>query len=224
VEFAELRREVSALKAKVGTVPAPPAAPPTPTPVTVPAAPSAPAQPPAAPGRFDSLIVSDFPAIFAEFRGKQFKLLCPGSRDGFGASQFYGRCDGHANTLTVILDTDGNIFGGCTPVEWESLDDEYKADDSGKSFLFTLKNPHNITPRTFALIPAKKQRPIVCDSGCGPCFCDDTCVSDNCDANTRSYTDLGYGSTNDTGLDRETVFAGSKNFQVKEIEAFAITD
>jgi hypothetical protein len=33
---------------------------------------------------------------------------------------FHSRCDGHANTLTVILHTKGNIFGGSTPVEWES--------------------------------------------------------------------------------------------------------
>jgi hypothetical protein len=68
----------------------------------------------------DSVIVSDFPAIFAEFRGKRFSLLWRGCRDGFGASQFHGRCDGHGNTLIVILDTEGNIFGGFTPVVWES--------------------------------------------------------------------------------------------------------
>jgi hypothetical protein len=72
------------------------------------------------PGQLDSQIISEFPAIFAEFRGKQFKLLWRGSRDGFSASQFHGRCDGHANTLTVILDPKGTIFGGLTPVEWES--------------------------------------------------------------------------------------------------------
>jgi uncharacterized coiled-coil protein SlyX len=154
-EFAELRREVSALKVKVGGIAAPPAV------------------PPAAPGGFDSLIVSDFPATSAEFHGKRFKLLWRGSRDGFGALDFHGRCDGHANTLTVISDTEGNIFGGFTPVEWDSRvwnrkgGDEnncWKADDSGRSFLFTLKNPHNIAPRRFALDPAKKYWAIVCDS------------------------------------------------------------
>jgi hypothetical protein len=65
----------------------------------------------------DSMIVSDFPEIFAEFGGQRFSLLWRGSRDGFGASDFHSRCDGHANTLTVILDTDGNIFSGFTPVE-----------------------------------------------------------------------------------------------------------
>jgi hypothetical protein len=63
-----------------------------------------------------------------------FSLLWRGSRDGFGAGDFQKLCNGHANTLTVILDTNGNIFGGFTPVEWESYA-RYKADRSLKSFL-----------------------------------------------------------------------------------------
>jgi hypothetical protein len=97
---------------------------------------------------FDSRILSDFPEIFADFRGKHFELLCPGSREGFKAQEFHRRCDGHANTLNVILDTKGNIFGGFTPVKWESreYDGEYwkpsnglKEDNTQKSFLF-MKN------------------------------------------------------------------------------------
>jgi hypothetical protein len=107
-----------------------------------------------------SLIISDFPAIFAEFRWRKFSLLWRGSRDGFRASDFHDRCDGHANTLTVILDTDGNIFGRFTPVEWESrpwngirreANNCFKADTSLKSFVFTLKNPHDIPPKRFPL-------------------------------------------------------------------------
>jgi hypothetical protein len=74
------------------------------------------------PVRLDSLIISDFPKIFAEFQRKRFSLLWRGSRDGFKAQEFHRRCDGHANTLTVILDTKGNIFGGFTPVKWESVE------------------------------------------------------------------------------------------------------
>jgi hypothetical protein len=66
------------------------------------------------------MIVPALPTIFAEFRGKRFSLLWQGGHDGFGARDFYRRCDGHANTLTVILDTVGNIVGDFTPVEWES--------------------------------------------------------------------------------------------------------
>jgi hypothetical protein len=67
--------------------------------------------------RLDLVIISGFPEIFAEFRGSKFSLLCQGNRDGFSSSAFHRRCDGHGNTLTVILDTKGNIFGGFTPVE-----------------------------------------------------------------------------------------------------------
>jgi hypothetical protein len=63
-----------------------------------------------------------FPPLFDEFRGKQFVLLWRGSRDGLGARDFRGRCDGHANTLTLILDTGGNVFGGVTLLHWEPGD------------------------------------------------------------------------------------------------------
>jgi hypothetical protein len=77
------------------------------------------ALPPAPPG-FASLIVADFPALFAEFGGKRFALLWRGSRDGFRARDFHGCCNRHAPTLALILDTEGNIFGGFTPVRSES--------------------------------------------------------------------------------------------------------
>jgi hypothetical protein len=132
----------------------------------------------------------------------------------------------------VILDTKGNIFGGFTPVEWESRvlkgdGSNCKADGSQKSFLFTLKNPHNIPARRFALKAEKKHYAIYCHSGWGPCFGSPLCdiaVCDNCNANTHSATRLGDSYTNDTGLDKSVVFTGSFNFQVKEIEVFEITD
>jgi hypothetical protein len=151
----------------------------------------------------ESLIVSDFPEIFAEFRGKQFSLLWRGSRDGFEAPDFHSRCDGHAPTLTVLLDTKGNVFGGFTPVEWDSIEtfNTRKADDGLRSFIFTLKNPHNIPARRFALKSQEKGRAIKCNSKWGPCFGRDIYVSEDCSANPRSYTSLGIAYTNDTGLE-----------------------
>jgi hypothetical protein len=180
---------------------------------------------------FDSQIISDFPEIFAEFRRESFKILWRGSRDGFKAKEFHRRCDGHVNTLTVILDTNWNIFGGFTPVEWESRvytgkwgerNNCWKADDSQKSFLFTLKNPHNIPARGFALKAEMKDQAILCDSERGPWFYGFG-VFDNCNASTKSWTSLGTAYTNDTGLDGNIVFTGSALFQVTEIEVFEIT-
>jgi hypothetical protein len=173
-------------------------------------------------GLIDSRIISEFPEIFTEFRGKYFGILWRGSRDGFSAKEFHRRCDGHGNTLILIFDTTGNIFGGFTPVEWESNSGE-KADDSQNSFVFTLKNPHNIPARRFALKAEKKHQAIVCNSKWSPRFCD-IGVYNNCNANTGSYTHLGIGYTNDSGLDWSIVFTGSTNFKVKEIEVFEITE
>jgi hypothetical protein len=61
------------------------------------------------------------------------------------------------------LDTGGNIFGDSTPVEWESSGyGRNKADPSQKSFLFTVKNPHNVPARTFGLKGEKKDKAIHC--------------------------------------------------------------
>jgi hypothetical protein len=92
----------------------------------------------------------------------------------------------------VILDTEGNIFGGFTPVEWESRvwnrkagdENNYrKVDDSQRSFLFTLKNPHNIPARRFALNAGMKHKAVWCNCRYGPCF-GGIDVSDHCNANT----------------------------------------
>jgi hypothetical protein len=170
-------------------------------------------------------------------RGKRFSLLWRGSRDGFGARDFHVRCDGHAPTLSVILDTDGNVFGGFTPVAWDSFSG-WKADRSLKSFVFTLKNTHNIAARRFVLKAEEKHHAICCDSESGPRFgfgylgevdvcvvlgCD-IAVSDHCNTSTNSFTYLGQSYANDTGLTGDKVLTGSFHFRAKEVEVFEITE
>jgi hypothetical protein len=198
----------------------PPSAPPSSVPApTFPAA-SVPLALPS-PSAWNSMIVPDFPKIFKEFKRKKFTLLWRSSRDGFGASDFHSRCNEHANTLTVILDTNGNIFGGLTLVKWESLaSNDFKADPSLKSFLFALKNPHNVPAGRFAKKATKKHEAGYCNPNGGPCFGDDICIFKDCNANTNNGTCLGCMYTNKTGLDGQAVFADSIEFQVKEIEVF----
>jgi hypothetical protein len=186
-------------------------------------------------GQFDSQIISELPGILADFSREQFKVLWRGSRDGFSASEFHCRCDGHANTLTVIFDTNGNIIGGFTALKWESPqwngkqgkeNNFAKADDSEKSFTFTLKNVHKVGERRFGLKSEEKWRAISCVDGCGPClgYCD-IFISDHSNANTDSRSD-GFGQTyaNDTGLNGRTFLSGSEHFRAKEIEVFEITN
>jgi hypothetical protein len=166
---------------------------------------------------FDSRILAYFPSIFAnhrEFCGGEVAMVSMRKNFTFDV-------DGHANTLTVILDTNGNIFGGFTPVKWDS-NGGLKADDTLESFVFTLKNPHDVPPMRFELKDEKKREAIICDSGWGPCF-GDFAVSENCDTNSRSYTRLGNAYVGYTDVEPCIVFSDSFLFQVKEIEVFEIT-
>jgi hypothetical protein len=149
-----------------------------------------------------SVIVSAFPPLFSDFQGKKFLLRWRGNRDGFKVRDFHDRCDGHSNTLALILEKKGNIFGGFTPLAWES-DCCYKSDTSLCSFLFTLKNPYNTPAKRFPLKPERKDSAIHCHPALGPSF------GGTCDLSIGAYTDFENGSnsygfgrecTNDTGL------------------------
>jgi hypothetical protein len=152
--------------------------------------------------------MKDYPKLLDDFVSKTWKLLYRGSRDGFLASNFHGKCDGQSNTLTLIETTKGFIFGGFTPLAWDSTTSGYKSDSSQKSFLFTLKNAGNIEPRKFKL--SNMSYAIYSYSGCGPIFGNghDIYVTDNYNSNNSSYTNLGNGYLNDTGISGNAVFTG----------------
>jgi hypothetical protein len=177
----------------------------------------------------DSRIIAECPPLFEEFRGKKFNLKWRGSRDGFDAGAFHSRCNGVANTLTIILDTDGNVFGGFTPVSWESRHPAngggncYIADHTVSSFIFTLRNPHKVPARKFRLRPEKKDLAILSCAHTGPLFGPaDICVEIN-----HNVTAIGtrYG---DRAYENDTAFpdflTGSQFYAVKEVEVFQLTD
>jgi hypothetical protein len=169
----------------------------------------------------DSKIISATPAIFSVFSGKRLQLLYRGSRDGFQTSAFHGRCNGHHNTISLILSKNGCIFGGYTPLAWSSRHD-LAPDPSLKSFVFTLKNPHNLAPRIFKQKHAANA--ILDDSAYGPTFDSgaDLYVCDQCQISNSSYSALGAAYVNDSGIDTRQVLTGSYHFTVEEIEVFEV--
>jgi hypothetical protein len=184
--------------------------------------------------RLASAIISEIPPVLAEFRDKRWLLLWRRSTDDIREQTFHRRCDGHANTLTLIRDNQGFIFGAYTPVEWESrvhngrwgLDNNcYKGDDTEKSFLFTLKNPHNVEPRKFPLIPTERQWAICCCDYLGPVFGPNRELYTGGRLNEPGQT-TGFGNAyrNDTGVNGPQFFTGQAQFGVSEIEVFEITD
>jgi hypothetical protein len=171
--------------------------------------------------RLDSLILKAIPSELSEF--SSLELLYRGSRDGFAASNFHGKCDRRSNTVTLIETTKGHVFGGFTPHACDSSN-HGKGDASGKSFLFTIRNPRGNAIRKFA-IKNSSCPAIYYSSSYGPVFGSghDICVYDACNTNTSNYTALGGSYANDTGIDGKEVFTGEYHFTVKEIEVFTIT-
>jgi len=68
---------------------------------------------------------------------QKWELKYRGTRDGLKAADFHKRCDGIANTLTVVKATTGNIFGGYTEQAWHSKNEHIK---DPKAFIFSLVN------------------------------------------------------------------------------------
>jgi hypothetical protein len=173
----------------------------------------------------ESQILMDlpFPSVLSRFCKMKWKLLYRGSRDGFQASSFHSRCDNSANTVTIIKTTTGCIFGGFTPTPWDSKGTN-KSDLTRRSFLFRIKDLQGREPRRFPIsVPSYA---IYSGPAYGPIFgsAHDILVSDVCNQNANSYTNLGTSYVNDTGIDGKQVLAGAYNFTVKDIEVFLINE
>jgi hypothetical protein len=82
---------------------------------------------------------------------KRWLLLWRGSHDRLTAQELHHGCDGDANTLLFILNTDENVFSGVTlvksksPALWEKYG-HWKRDGNLRSFLFTLRNSLSVLP------------------------------------------------------------------------------
>jgi hypothetical protein len=174
---------------------------------------------------FKSTILSIFPTVVNKFARKRFRLLYRGSQDGFQSSNFHSKCDNVPNTLTIIQTTQNFSFGGFTSLPWDS-GNQYKADTTGTTFVFSVTNRHHIVGKTFPLTSSNYA--LYCSSSYGPIFggYSHHCIygANGCNGNTSNDTYLGDASANDTGLAGNQVFTGERNFTVKEIEVFALND
>ena len=158
-----------------------------------------------------------------KFYRRKFELVYRATRDGFAAANFHAKCDNRARTLVVAKTTLGFVFGGYTEVPWDSSNG-YKIDP--KAFIFSLVNPSNVP----LLIPIKAAgtNGIYGSSSYGPAFGGghDIKISDNSNANSSSYSNLGHGydfKLYASGSNEAKSFlAGSYNFQTTDIEVFQL--
>jgi hypothetical protein len=149
--------------------------------------------------------------------GKGWNLLYKASRDGWQGNNFHSRCDNKGETVTVIK-VNNNIFGGYLGVSWTTISNAYI--QCSRASLFTLVNLHGIAPTRFKVSNPNGAGYV--HENYGPTFGDghDLHIASGANGNTSSYSNLpnGYQDTTDKG---NSLFAGTRNFAVTEIEVFA---
>lgn len=170
--------------------------------------------------------LSDHLAIVNKWLGgsKKFVLIYKATKDGFAGATFHEKCDNKGPTVVIFTSSEDFVFGGFAAVSWQTKNN-YIPDSSNQSFLFSLKNPRNEQPTKFGC--SNGQFALYGYTGYGPTFSGshDIYCSNNSNANSNSYTNLGAHSgvySNTTGLNGQTVFTGKYNFTAKEIEVFQV--
>ena len=159
----------------------------------------------------------------------KWALLYRGSRDGFGAKDFHGKCDGKSSTLTIIKPKDScNIFGGFISVACDSMS-KWKLDPN--AFIFSLVNKDG-RPCKMTFHSVKKKHSLFFGADFGPVFgsepngCD-ILIKDSSNVNNNS-SDLGSGFKHDEYMvgskEAKSFLAGTYEFQVSEIEVYSKLD
>jgi hypothetical protein len=112
-------------------------------------------------------------------------LLYRGTRDGFASSAFHSRCDGKANTITIIENDNNHVYGGLTSAAWPSSDLSWSADSS--AYLFSLRRDKSTNSEKYLINDSQKA--IFGHSSYGPTFGGgfDIYICPNANTNKCSY-------------------------------------
>jgi hypothetical protein len=177
-----------------------------------------------------SVLISEVPEVLETLSSRKWILLYRGSVHGFRSLNFHEHCDGKSCTLTIIQShgEDGlkdRIFGGFTPLTWDSSAAYKEEQCPTQSFLFNLTPGSGGPPRKYDLFAGKRGNAIYCHPAYGPTFgnAHDLYICDQCDIMKDSCTVCGsaYASS---AKDEDKFFHTAKNFRVKEIEVFQIVE
>ena len=94
----------------------------------------------------------------------KFEKIFTMSINGSSPNDFHKYCDNKGPTLTLIKTSKNKIFGGFTPLNWESGEDLLKLDGNNQTFIFSLD-----LMKKFDMIN-KEKAAIYCDKLKGPIF------------------------------------------------------
>ena len=164
-----------------------------------------------------------------EYQSCKWKLLFRASEHNFSARKFHEMCDNKNPTVTIVQSKEyNNIFGGFTQAKW-ACTGNYRHNTS--TFIFLLRRGENakhhqnigfrnlIIPMKWHNKYANGQNAVYHSRSYGPTFGGgfDLYLSDNCNLNKNSYSNLGHTFN---AVKDNNVLAGSHNFSVEEYEVW----
>ena len=146
----------------------------------------------------------------------KFNLIFSSYRDNGTSKSFHENCDGISPTITIVMDTSGNKFGGYTTSSRRqpSTGASYARDTD--AFIFNLsKKLKHVQPDKFG------KNSIYRNNSYGPTFGNNNLrIDDNCTSNSNSYTNVSedYKTDNKNLLNN----TGNSSFQVSYYEVYRV--
>jgi hypothetical protein len=166
--------------------------------------------------QLDDLLFNALPDFRA--RAAAANLLFRSTRDGATAATFHAHCDEQGPTLTLIKDTDGNVFGGYTQKDWGSPEVwEFVSDPA--AFLISVFNPYGAPPMLFSSIGGRCS--ILRDLSYGPYFGGGIWVTGTFDDKCAIYV-TGRQYANPTDRPAKEVMTGRMHFRPAIVEVYSL--
>ena len=145
-------------------------------------------------------------------------MVYRGTRDGFRARDFHGKCDNIFPSLVLIRSSQpqSQIFGGYTSKPWNS---QKSYSHCSQSFLFSITNLKKIKVKN-------PGRAILCNQDFGPNFGGtDLFIDNNCNITNTNFTEVGtnYETLQNEDGDGKLFLGGTHSFKIDEIEIFKVS-
>ena len=134
------------------------------------------------------------------------------SLNGTSSQVFHNYCDNMGPTLTLVKTTKNKIFGGFTPLDWDSSG-KSKVDSTNQTFIFSLN-----LMKKYDIITNEKPA-IICNKNNGPAFggIDFEIKTDM--TKGRSFANQYANFLSDNNLE---LTGGKGNFELFDIEDFEV--
>ena len=154
---------------------------------------------------------------------KAIRLLYRATRDGFTDAAFHSKCDGKANTITIIKNNLNYVFGGYASKAWHSNQDWI---EDGNAFIFSLRRNGISTNEKYKVTKPKEAYRGPSSSHLFVFGYYDICVDPNSNTETGSFTEFGHSYQLPEGYTRESAnnyLSGNyMNWLTTEIEVFEL--